>query len=159
GAEIGARYVSGVEGIDVGGDWYDVVALDDASLLLAVGDVSGRGLRAATTMASLRFAIRAYAAQHDSPGTILTKLSTLVNVGRDGQFATTLCAVVDLKKRTLTCANAGHPEPLLIAGPDAQFVATTVGLPIGVREGATYEERTHSLPARGTLLMYTDGLI
>jgi serine phosphatase RsbU (regulator of sigma subunit) len=159
GAEIGARYVSGVEGIDVGGDWYDVVALDDASLLLAVGDVSGRGLRAATTMASLRFAIRAYAAQHDSPGTILTKLSELVNIGRDGQFATTLCAVIDLRNQTLTCANAGHPEPLLITGSDVQFVATSVGVPIGVRHGFQYEEQTHALPARGTLLMYTDGLI
>jgi serine phosphatase RsbU (regulator of sigma subunit) len=158
-ADIGARYIAGTAGLDIGGDWYDVVALDDDSLLIAVGDVSGRGLQAATMMASLRFAIRAYAAQHDGPGAILTKLTRLVSVGRDGHFATTVCAVVNLRQRTLVCANAGHPQPLLIEGPDAQYVTTTVGVPIGVRENAQYNEETHQLPARGTLLFYTDGLV
>ena len=87
GVETGARYEAGVEGVDIGGDWYDLIALDDHRLLLVVGDVSGRGLRAAATMASLRYAIHAYAAQDDPPATILTKLSKLVNVGRTGQLA------------------------------------------------------------------------
>ena len=83
GVETGARYEAGVEGVDIGGDWYDLIALDDHRLLLVVGDVSGRGVRAAATMASLRYAIHAYAAQNDPPATILTKLSKLVNVGSD----------------------------------------------------------------------------
>ncbi len=67
GIELAVRYVAGVEGVDIGGDWYDVVTLDDGRLFFVVGDVSGRGLRAATVMASLRYAIRAYATQGDEP--------------------------------------------------------------------------------------------
>ena len=97
GVETGARYEAGVEGVDIGGDWYDLIALDDHRLLLVVGDVSGRGVRAAATMASLRYAIHAYAAQNDPPETILTKLSKLVSVGSTGQLATILCALVDVE--------------------------------------------------------------
>ena len=64
---VRARYIAGVAEIDIGGDWYDVIELDNGNVLFVVGDVSGRGLRAATVMASLRYAIRAYAAQGDDP--------------------------------------------------------------------------------------------
>jgi serine phosphatase RsbU (regulator of sigma subunit) len=158
GLEIGARYVAGAEGIDIGGDWYDVVRLDETRVMIAVGDVSGRGLPAATTMASLRFAIRAYAAQGDRPGIILTKLSDLLNLARDGHFATVLCATIDLHDRSMICANAGHPEPLTIA-EDVAYVPTDIGLPVGVRRGVTYVERVSALPPAGTVLFYTDGLI
>ena len=88
----------------------------------------------------------------------MTKLSDLLSVRSDGHFATVLCATIDLRDGTMTCANAGHPEPLLIAS-DAQFVATHIGLPVGVERGSMYEERESLLPAIGTLLFYTDGLI
>ena len=74
----GPRYLPGVQGIDVGGDWYDLIRLDGEQAMFVVGDVSGRGLRAATVMASLRYALRGYAAQGDSPEAILSKLSALV---------------------------------------------------------------------------------
>ena len=80
GLELGVRYLAGVEGVDIGGDWYDVVTLDDGRLFFVVGDVSGRGLRATTVMASLRYAIRAYAAQGDGPAAVLTKLTKLLSV-------------------------------------------------------------------------------
>jgi serine phosphatase RsbU (regulator of sigma subunit) len=158
GLEIGARYVAGAEGMDIGGDWYDVVRLDDTRVMVAVGDVSGRGVPAATTMASLRFGIRAYAAQGDRPGVILTKLSELLSVRHDGHFATVLCATIDLDHQVMTCANAGHPQPLLI-GSETAYLATDVGLPVGVQRGLTYVERDTALPPVGTLLFYTDGLI
>jgi len=159
GAEFGARYVAGVEGIDIGGDWYDVIALDDHRMMVVVGDVSGRGLPAATAMASLRFAVRAYAAQGDAPGTILTKLSELVSVRNDGQFATVLCASIDLSSGIMTCANAGHPEPLLTSGDASEFINLDVDIPVGVQSGYSYVETVRSLPAKGTLLLYTDGLV
>ncbi len=84
GLDLAVRYVAGVEGVDIGGDWYDVLPLDDGKLLFVIGDVSGRGLRAATVMASLRYAIHAYAADGDAPDVILTKLSNLLDVERDG---------------------------------------------------------------------------
>jgi len=111
GIETSARYEAGVEGVDVGGDWYDLIGLDNRRLLLVVGDVSGRGLRAAATMAELRFAIHAYAAQEDPPAVILSKLSRLVNVDTSGQIATILFAMVDIERRRVTVTSAGHLPP------------------------------------------------
>jgi len=159
GVDFAARYVAGVEGIDIGGDWYDVVPLDDGRLMIAVGDVSGRGLHAATMMASLRYAIRAYAAQGDAPSDLLTKLSRLASIGRDGHFATVLCGTVDVDERRVTFANAGHPRPLVITSSGAEFVATPVGVPIGVVRGSEYLDVTATMPPGATLLLYTDGLV
>jgi serine phosphatase RsbU (regulator of sigma subunit) len=159
GVETSARYETGVKGVDVGGDWYDLIALDDRRVLLVVGDVSGRGLRAAATMAALRFAIHAYAAQDDPPDTILTKLSKLVNVGRSGQLATILCAVVDVEAHRLTVTSAGHLPPLLISNGTGTFVQSEVGVPIGVRSGARYTSTSIDAPPSATLLAFTDGLV
>jgi serine phosphatase RsbU (regulator of sigma subunit) len=159
GFEVAARYLAGVEGIDIGGDWYDVVGLEGGRVLVVVGDVSGRGLPAATMMASLRYAIRAYAAQGDRPATILTKLSALHTIARDGHFATVLCALVDLYARQLTIANAGHLEPLLVDATGTRFVATRVGPPVGVPHDAGYVETTVAVADAAALLLYTDGLI
>ncbi|MDQ1383186.1 MAG: hypothetical protein QOG65_565 [Actinomycetota bacterium] len=156
GLDLAVRYVPGVDGVDIGGDWYDVIAVGDGMVLLVVGDVSGRGLRAATVMAALRYAIRAYAADGDSPDAILVKLSKLIDVG-DGHFATVLCGLVDVVERRITFANAGHPNPLLITGSTAELTATKVGVPVGVA-GDTYETVTVSVPPGGVLMAYTDGL-
>ena len=88
GLELAVRYVPGVDGVEIGGDWYDVIGRDNGDIIFVVGDVSGRGLRAATVMASLRYAIRAYAAQGDDPAIILAKLAKLIDIVRDGHFAT-----------------------------------------------------------------------
>jgi len=159
GLEFGAIYAPGTVGIDIGGDWYEVVPRADGTVVVVVGDVSGHGLDAATMMASLRFAIRAYAADGDGPASILNKLTHLVNVGRDGHFATILCGVLDLSAGTATWADAGHPRPLLVTGGSGRFVAVTVGPPVGVVAGAEYRESAAGLPADGTLLLYTDGLV
>jgi serine phosphatase RsbU (regulator of sigma subunit) len=159
GVETSARYETGVEGVEIGGDWYDLIALDDHRLLLVVGDVSGRGLRAAATMASLRFAIHAYAAQDDPPEEILTKLSSLVNVNTSGQLATVLCVVVDVEAHLLTLTSAGHLPPLLLSNGSGTFVHSDVGVPIGVRAGARYTSTSVHTPNAATLLAFTDGLV
>jgi Stage II sporulation protein E (SpoIIE) len=159
GLETSARYEAGVKGVDVGGDWYDLIALDDKRLLLVVGDVSGRGVRAAATMAALRFAIQAYAAENDTPDAILTKLSKLVNVNRSGQLATILCAVVDIDAHRLTVTSAGHLPPLLISDGTVTFVESEVGVPIGVRSDASYTSTSVDTPPAATLLAFTDGLV
>jgi serine phosphatase RsbU (regulator of sigma subunit) len=157
--QIAAEYVAGVEGIDIGGDWYDVVPISENRILLVVGDVSGRGLPAATMMASLRYSTRAYAAQGDSPAVILTKLSNLVSIPRDGHFATVQCALIDFSSAEITIANAGHPQPVLLVDGQASFLHTTTGPPIGVRLREPYRDVTAPLPRVATLLMYTDGLV
>jgi serine phosphatase RsbU (regulator of sigma subunit) len=159
GLELAARYVAGVEGIDIGGDWYDVVSLDDDHIVFVVGDVSGRGLRAATAMAELRYAVRAYAAQGDAPDAILTKVSRLIKVGRDGYFATAVCGAIDLPARRASVANAGHPDLLLVTPSEARFVTNEIGAPLGVVEGEPYSSVSMTIPAHATLLAYTDGLV
>jgi serine phosphatase RsbU (regulator of sigma subunit) len=159
GVETSARYEAGVKGVDVGGDWYDLIALDDRRLLLVVGDVSGRGVRAAATMAALRFAIQAYAAENDPPDAILTKVSKLVNVNRSGQLATILCALVDVEAHRLTVTSAGHLPPLLISEGKGTFVESKVGVPIGVRSDASYTSTSVDTPPAATLLAFTDGLV
>jgi serine phosphatase RsbU (regulator of sigma subunit) len=159
GVETSARYETGDKGVDIGGDWYDLIALDDRRLLLVVGDVSGHGIRAAATMAALRFAIQAYAAQNDPPDAILSKLSRLVNVNRTGQLATILCALVDVEAHKLTVTSAGHLPPLLISNGTGTFVKSEVGVPIGVRGGARYSSTSIDTPPAATLLAFTDGLV
>jgi serine phosphatase RsbU (regulator of sigma subunit) len=159
GLQASARYEAGVEGVEIGGDWYDAIAVGDKRLLLVVGDVSGRGLHAATTMAALRYAIQAYAAQGDEPAAILTKLNKLVSVKSSGQLATVLCALVDPDARALTVTSAGHLPPLLISDGRGEFVKTDVGLPIGVDRTAAYTSVTVSVAPGATLLAFTDGLV
>ena len=159
GIEASARYEAGEEGVDIGGDWYDVIDLDGRRLLLVVGDVSGRGLRAATTMAELRYAIRAYAAQSDGPAEILNKTSRLVNVSESGQLATVLCATVDMEARQLDITSAGHLPPLVLSNGDSHYADAEIGLPIGVQAGTVYRSTTVIVPPEATVVAFTDGLV
>ncbi len=158
GLALAARYEAGTAGLDVGGDWYDAIPLDDDRVLLVVGDVSGRGLDAATVMASLRHAIRAFASIDDDPAEILERLCRLVSVGRDGHFATVLLALADVPARRLCIANAGHPAPLLIDSEGVRFIATDVGPPVGAGPGSGYRTVELELEAGATVLAFTDGL-
>lgn len=158
GIELAVRYQPGVEGLEIGGDWYDVVPTPGGGVAIVIGDVSGRGVNAASVMASVRFASRALARQGDAPEVVLTKLNASDDPDRDGHFVTMLCGHVDLAAGTATFANAGHPPPLLVADGAAAFVGTATGPPIGVRPGRRYDARTSSLPAGGTLVLFTDGL-
>lgn len=159
GVELSARYIPGDSSVDVGGDWYDVIRRDERSFVFAIGDVSGHGIQAANVMASLHFAIRAYAAQGDDAETILHKLTLLLDVGRDGHFATVLLGDVDVPGRRLTVVNAGHLPPLVASGAQAHFVEAPPGPPIGVAQTARYHPLTVELPRRASLLAYTDGLV
>ena len=159
GTQASGLYQAGERGVDIGGDWYDVIGIDERRLLVVVGDVSGRGLKAATTMAELRYAIRAYAVQGDPPDAILTKLSQLLRTSVTGQLATILCVMFDAEQRELSVTSAGHLPPLLIDGGTGRFVHSDVGLPVGVDVDASYRSVTARLGEEGTLLAYTDGLV
>jgi serine phosphatase RsbU (regulator of sigma subunit) len=159
GLEVSARYVPGIAGIDVGGDWYDLVARDDGRVMLVVGDVSGRGLHAATTMAFLRNSIVAYATDNDGPATVLRKLSRLVSSKPHDYFATVLCALIDVEAHEMTIVSAGHLPPLLIEKGRTRFVELPVGPPIGATSDAEYVETTIAPTAKATFLAFTDGLV
>lgn len=159
GIELSARYVPGDPAADIGGDWYDVIRCDDHTLMFAIGDVSGRGVPAANTMAALRHAIRAYAAQGDDPRTILEKLNALLDVARDGHFATVLLGHVDVPARQMTAVSAGHPPPLVVCDGGAYFLDTVPGAPVGVSGNVSYVPITVHMPPRTSILAYTDGLV
>jgi serine phosphatase RsbU (regulator of sigma subunit) len=159
GLQVSARYVPAASGIDVGGDWYDVVATSDGGVLLVIGDVSGHGLSAATTMALLRHATLAYAAEERRPAKVLAKLSDFVNSEDHHYFATMLCASIDVSAHRVTIASAGHFAPLLIDSGESRFVELDTNVPIGVARRTEYVETTFSVPPKSTLVAFTDGLI
>ena len=159
GLRVGARYVPAASGIDVGGDWYDIVAAGDGQVLVMIGDVSGHGLRAATTMASLRHAALAYAAQDPSPSSVLAQLSDFVNSGPHDYFATMLCALIDVGAHRLTVASAGHLPPLVIDDDGVRFVQFDANVPIGVARKSPYLETAVSVGPNTTLIAFTDGLV
>ncbi len=159
GLSASSQFVPGSSGVEVGGDWYDLMALDDGSVLLVVGDVSGQGVRAATTMAALRHAVLAYAARDDQPAELLSALARFVDREQHDYFATVLCARIDVAGHRVLAASAGHLPPLVIDGESASYVALKVGVPIGAGEPSHYESTAFTVPPRATLLAYTDGLI
>src|SRR4051794_24296753 len=159
GLEIAARYVAGVDDLDVGGDWYDVIGRGPGCCLFVVGDISGRGLPAATTMAELRFAVRAYLAQGDDITVVLPKLRRLLDVGVDHQFATVLLGELDTGTGRLRLVTAGHFPPVLLANGRARSLEVPVAPPVGVEDPAPPAAAELALPATGTLLAFTDGLV
>jgi len=159
GMQIAVRYLPGVSGTEVGGDWYDVVPLGGGRFVFVVGDVSGRGVRAAAMMASLHYASRAYALEGHPPAVILDQLTQTMDIAEDGHFATVLCGLVDVGTHEVALANAGHLPPLVCGGDGASLVEAKPGSPIGVRGGAAFEPTLLTTAARGTLIAYTDGLV
>ncbi len=141
GVEFAARYIPGESGIEVGGDWYSAIAIDDHRFAFVVGDVSGRGLAAATIMAGLRYTIRAYASLAYSPARILEMASKEISIDSDGHFATVLVGLVDNHRREVKMANAGHLPALLLNSEHSEFLEAPVGLPLGIGAPA-YESVT-----------------
>jgi serine phosphatase RsbU (regulator of sigma subunit) len=159
GMELAARYIPGVNGVEIGGDWYDVIPLTRDRFFFAVGDVSGRGVEAGTVMASLLFAIRGFVSEGHSPDAVLTSLTRVLRIDREGHFATVVCGVADVARHEVTLANAGHLPLLLVSGERSEFVASPVGPPIGVTTDYRYTATTVPVPPGATLLAYTDGLV
>jgi PAS domain S-box-containing protein len=158
GIQIAARYMPG--GADVGGDWYDAIPLDGGRVGVAMGDVVGHGLGAASLMGQLRHATRAYALEGHSPAGVLDRLDRLVRTLEGGQMATLLYLVVEPDHGTVHFASAGHVPPLAI-GPagEAEYLASAPNPPLGVFESESHDELTAELAPGSTIVLYTDGLV
>jgi serine phosphatase RsbU (regulator of sigma subunit) len=154
----------------VGGDWYDIIPLAAGRVGLVIGDVEGRGARAAATMGQLRAALRAYAQDEKSPADIMRKLDEWVRstapLGAGGDPPTVSCIylIYDAWSRELTFANAGHAAPLMtLDGTVRPLEVRHKGVLLGVRGRGirglpTYREQTVTLPPGAALVLYTDGL-
>ncbi|KQC38679.1 serine/threonine protein phosphatase [Frankia sp. ACN1ag] len=160
GVEIAMEYRPGTAGTEVGGDLYDVIPLSGGRVGVAIGDVMGRGLRAAAVMGQLRAALRAYALEDWCPAEVLTRLDRVVGLLPGLQLATCIYAVYDRHTGRATIANAGHPAPLVILpDEDPDYLVLDPGLPLGVGEGGGFSETTVTLPPGSALVMFTDGLV
>ena len=158
GAEIGVKYQAAARGARVGGDFYDILQLSPGRVLIAVGDVCGRGLQAAVETALLRYTLRAYA-QESSPGEALSRLnSALLAQDPELPFATIVLASLDVRRRNLEYAVAGHPRPIVLAGRRRFSIAQAGGFPISMFAGETYTTNRCVLPEEATIILYTDGL-
>ncbi len=158
GAEIGLRYLPAA-GLEAGGDFYEAVPLADGSLLVAVGDVVGRGATAAAAMGQLRSALRAFALAGEAPSAILSRLSGFADTVTEAMAATAVVAKLDPATGRLRFACAGHPYPLLVrADGTAEYLEHGRGVPLGCLPDPTYEEAGVELAPGDTLLLYTDGL-
>ncbi|UMG91387.1 PP2C family protein-serine/threonine phosphatase [Nocardioides sp. TF02-7] len=157
--EVATFYRAGAEGSRVGGDWYDVIELDDGRSGLVIGDVMGHGVRSAAVMGQLRAAVRAYARLGLPPLPLMESLDALVWDLFPEEIVTCVYALFDPDTMTANVVNAGHVPPILLG---ADGVATRLRAephpPLGVGRKFTADTELQLRPGDG-LLLYTDGLV
>lgn len=153
GMETAVRYQAGAAGVDVGGDWYDVFVLPGGRVGVVVGDVVGRGVRAAAAMGQLRTALHTIARIAPEPADVIRRLGEQVD--GDASSATVVYGIVDPGARTFEFACAGHPPPLLSG---VGYVEGGRNPPLGIVAGGPHDAVVELAPG-ATLLLYTDGLV
>jgi len=156
--EIAAFYRPGVEGTQVGGDWHDVIDLGDGRTAVVIGDVMGRGVRAAAVMGQLRAAVRAYARLDLAPAHLIRLLDDTVREIIEDTIVTVVYAVYDPDEQTLVYANAGHLPPLVVEPGRQARRLLAGGPPLGAGQHGEISE-TVPLPTGTMLVLYTDGLV
>ena len=158
GLEVASRYQPGGATSEVGGDWFDVIPLEDGRTALVVGDVMGSGIPAAATMGRLRTATHTLASLGLDPAVLLEHLDR-ITAGLDQALATCVYAVHDPRERRCTIANAGHLPPARVrAGHAAELLDLPTGVPLGVG-GVGFSTTTVELGPGDRLVLYTDGLV
>ncbi|GAA2577454.1 SpoIIE family protein phosphatase [Actinomadura fulvescens] len=160
--EVRHRYLPGSKLVEVGGDWYESIALPGARVALIVGDVAGHGVRAAVTMGRLRTALHTLANLELPPADALHVMHELmIELGeQEPHFATCVYAVYDATTGTIEVASAGHLPPLLVApGSPGDFLEVPPAPPLGVAGGATIESREFTVEDGSVFVIYTDGLV
>ena len=159
--EVRHRYLPGNQLIEVGGDWYESIALPGARVALVVGDVAGHGVRAAVTMGRLRTAIQTLAMLELPPAESLQQLNELMQkMGeREPHFATCAFAIYDAVTGSLEVASAGHLPPLLVSSNgSSEFLDVSPAPPLGVGE-EPISSRTFEIKDGSLFVLYTDGLV
>ncbi|WP_079102529.1 SpoIIE family protein phosphatase [Streptomyces sp. TP-A0356] len=160
GLDVAARYLPGSHGVDVGGDFYDLLRLDDTTAAAVIGDVEGHSIAAAALMGQVRTAIHAHATAGAAPDQVLARTNRLLTDLDTGLLVSCLYAHLDLSRDEVTLASAGHVPPLLCEGPDhARVLDVEPGPLLGIDACACYPVTRLSLPDDATLALYTDGLV
>jgi serine phosphatase RsbU (regulator of sigma subunit) len=159
GYAFGARLLPMMQ---VGGDFYDFIPLDDERVGIAVGDVSGHGVSAALIMAITVALLRAEACRGCAPSEVLAAINThLLKLGANGMFVTILYGALDLATGDFTYASGGHEPPLLAGGDgaDAEYHVARNGRLLGLFDAVELTDATLRLAEGETLVLYTDGVV
>ncbi|WP_055531653.1 SpoIIE family protein phosphatase [Streptomyces graminilatus] len=155
-----ARYLPTTEGLEVGGDWYDVIPLPDNHVALVIGDVQGHNAGAATLMGQMRTALRAYAVEGHPPDVVVSHANRLLADMETDLFATCCYVEVDMEEGTAWYVRAGHLPPV-VRHPDGttEVTESDVGPPLGVMPRADYPMGQLRLQPGTLIALTTDGLV
>lgn len=154
------RYVPTSGGIELGGDWYDLINLADGRIAAVIGDVQGHNISAAVVMGQLRSAVRAYAAEGHDPASVLARTNRLLVDLDTDRFATCCLVWLDPRSGTAEIVSAGHHQPL-IRFPDGRYRSggVEVGIPMGIEPDVQYRATEVRLDPGTLVALYTDGLV
>ncbi|NUP16700.1 MAG: SpoIIE family protein phosphatase [Streptomyces sp.] len=161
GLDVAARYLPAGHGMDIGGDFYDLIRLTDTTAAAVIGDVQGHDMTAAALMGQVRMAVHSHATAGATPDQVLTRTDRDLADLDASRFVTCLYAHLDLARQRVTFASAGHPPPLL-RHPDNRIHALDIcpGPPLGLGIGTpSYPLSTAPFPPASLLALYTDGLV
>jgi PAS domain S-box-containing protein len=159
GLDFDAVYFPGATEAEIGGDWYDAIALPDGRVVVSIGDVTGRGLTAAVIMGRMRQAIETLATYESDPVRLLDAADSVLRRAHPDAIVTALVGVVDPAARTLAYATAGHPTPIVRTPGGTLRQLPGRGLPLGLREGREPPSTTVVLPQSSLVVFFTDGLV
>jgi serine phosphatase RsbU (regulator of sigma subunit) len=160
GLRVAVRYLPAERASRVGGDWYHAATMSGGQVLLAVGDVAGHGLQAATTMAQVRHALAALTVTTADPAVLMSHLNRLLCASRSAaSTATAIVARFDPATRSLTWCQAGHPPPLRTRAGRTVELPRPKGLLLGASADAVYGTASIDLELGDLILLYTDGLV
>jgi PAS domain S-box-containing protein len=162
GASLAAEYVAAGEGMEVGGDFYDVFAVDEGAWVLVIGDVLGKGAEAAAVTALARYTLRAVASRSTSPAATLATLNgELLRQNTERRFVTAVLARLEPGTgggARLVVACGGHPPPLVLRADSAPEVVPCVGTLLGVEPDTSGDDHEVELAPGDTFVLYTDGV-
>ncbi|MGW1169347.1 PP2C family protein-serine/threonine phosphatase [Streptomyces sp. NPDC002550] len=157
---MAARYLPASHGMDIGGDFYDVIRLNHHSAAADIGDVQGHNTATAALMGQVRTAVHAHATAGATPDQVLARTNRVLTDLEPDLLVSCLYTHIDLTRHQITLASAGHPPPLM-RRPDRHTAVLTVepGPLLGIHADALCPLTTASLPANTLLALYTDGLV
>ncbi|WP_405150307.1 SpoIIE family protein phosphatase [Sphaerisporangium sp. NBC_01403] len=159
-AGFAVRYEPATRPLEVGGDWYDIVPLSGDRVGIVVGDCVGRGLEAAAVMGQLRSACRALLLQEAGPAQVLTALDRFAALVPGAKCTTVFCGVLNTTSGHLVYSSAGHPPGILVhADGTTRLLDGGRSTPLAVKPDPARPDAEYTMPARSTLLLYTDGLV
>ncbi|MCE4947381.1 SpoIIE family protein phosphatase [Streptomyces albulus] len=160
GLAVAARYLPSTRGMDIGGDFYDLIRLDEHQVAAVIGDVQGHNAAAAALMGQARTAVHAHASAGAAPDEVLDRTNRLLCDLDPDLFTSCLYVHLDLRTHQACLASAGHPPPVL-RHPDGRTEVLRVppGMLLGVAPGTRYSATTVAVPPGAVLALYTDGLV